>query len=526
MTTTWLPPVGNFRRDRSGTPTWTTRLTGAGRRPLVVVVIGVLLLAVVPRLILVAFGLPDMNQPDEPTNIVAGQVMVRTGTLVPYRYNYPSLLYDVIAIVLRAVKSLGVHVAQPLVQQVGIGIARTPDPHVVLALRLCTVVASLGTAAVVTVVLARRTRSATAAAVGGGLLAVSPLAVEAGIYIAPDAWTGLFCAVALGGALLVLRRGTATAYLLCGAGVGLAFGAKYNAALVGVALVLAHLLRHRGRAVFPRPMLLLLVGVLAAAVATVVATPGWLLQPHAVWDGLSFERTHYALGQAGHDGSAWSTYGSALLTREPLLLVLAVVGLAAAATETVPRGDDRARELRRRLPRAHRLAEGQLRPEPAARPTRSRPVGRLRGGGHRRARSRVRRVATVALVLGATAMLGLSAVQLARLRPSLEKPARVEAQHWIESHLPPRAPLVVEGYGPWLDPSVWTGVLAPFAAVDGPIPDDAAVVLTQEVDDRYLQDPGRYARKVSAYRVIRQKRCLAAHFGDHGRGIDILVPCP
>jgi hypothetical protein len=245
-----------------------------------------------------------------------------------------------------------------------------------------------------------------------------------------------------------------------------------------------------------------------------------------VWQGLSFERSHYALGQPGHDGSAWAEYASALVSREPLLLVLAVVGCVAvlsrrfrsetlvlsayAGAYLVLIGSQKVSFDRNLLPVLPALAL-------------------LAGFGvavvaeHG---ARVRRTGLVMLAVGVTAMLGLSTVQLARLRPTLEKPARVAAQRWIEGRLSPRAPIVVEGYGPWLDPSVWTGVLAPFAAVDGPIPDDAPVVLTQEVDDRYLRDPVRYARKVSAYRDIRAKRCLAAHFGGGGRGIDILVPCP
>ena len=317
-------PSGARHRDaRTDRRRWSRRSTAA-----LVCVLAVVLLAVIPRLFLVDFGLPDINHPDEPTNITVGETMVRHGTLIPGRYNYPSFLFDLIASVIKLAGLFGHELGStPIVRQMGLFVARSPDPGMVLALRLCSVAGSLAMAAVVTVVLLRTTGSRTAALVGGGLLALSPTAIESGVYVTPDTWTGLFCALALAGALAVLHRGSLWSYTWCGLAIGLAFGAKYNAVLVALALLAAHLLRHRRASLRLRALGALALSTAAALVTTLVITPAWLVEPRRVWKGLSYEIMHYSHGQPGHEGSAPVAYARALLGHEPLLLVLALLGV-------------------------------------------------------------------------------------------------------------------------------------------------------------------------------------------------------
>ena len=59
------------------------------------------------RLPIVDFGLPFLWHPDEPSNIAIGAAMVDHGSWNPHSFLYPSLLYDVVAIVGRVQRAFG-----------------------------------------------------------------------------------------------------------------------------------------------------------------------------------------------------------------------------------------------------------------------------------------------------------------------------------------------------------------------------------------------------------------------------------
>jgi hypothetical protein len=485
----------------------------------------VLLVGLVLRLILVGFGLPDLNHPDEPTNINVGVAMAQHGSLTPGRYNYPSFLSDVVAVGTRVHDTFGSRLDPDTVAAwQGFGIGHTDAPGFVRGLRLITVGGSLLMCLLVAVGAARVTGRRVAGLVAGLLLAVSPLAVESGVYITPDTWSGLFCAAALLGALAVYRRGSLSAYLLCGAAVGAAAGSKYNAALVGIALLTAFVLRRPTK----RAWLLLLAAAVAAVAVFVLTTPGAIIEPGKVFDGVVFEARHYQKGHPGYTGSAFVDYLGALLRSEAVAVVLALVGLIAAVRGRW-RGEVTVvgvfaiayfglvsvqnvhfdRNLLPVLPAVALLAgfgvAGVL-DRLAARP-RSGLVG-------------------ASVVIGLLVVAGVAGIrQDLGMRDRIDQPARVQARAWLATHLPVGAPIVRESYGPWLDSRQFPHVTTWTSATKAYLPPHvAAVVLTHDNAGRYLDNPTQYPIQAADYRRVEGSLCRAVRFDD-GPWIEILVPC-
>jgi 4-amino-4-deoxy-L-arabinose transferase-like glycosyltransferase len=161
-----------------------------------------------------------------------------------------------------------------------------------------------------------------AAALAGLVFAWSPLLVRLGRYATPDALMTALVAFGVWATAGVARHGRWRDYLLAGLAVGLAAGAKYNAALIFVMILVAHLLS--------RPKELGAWGrLLAAGGVSLVSFAAILAWPWADFDtflnGLRYEWRHYG---KGHDG-----FGCANAAQEALayLFGFALGPLAAAA---------------------------------------------------------------------------------------------------------------------------------------------------------------------------------------------------
>src|SRR2546423_903207 len=230
--------------------------------------VAVTLVALALRLPSVGFGLPAMLHPDEPTNLAVGTRMADNGDWNPHFFSYPSLLFDVVALIDRADRLIVGQLLTPsgLTSQ-NMGIARTTDPGIVLSIRLVTLALSVGICMVVYGVF-RRTTERRWTAVGCGLLAAtSPLLVTNGVFITPDTYAAFFALVALVSALAVLRRGAPRDYVLAGLAIGFAAGSKYDVVSASP-LVIAYALRQGRNMVRPRDLRLLLL-----AMAGVRASP-------------------------------------------------------------------------------------------------------------------------------------------------------------------------------------------------------------------------------------------------------------
>ncbi len=171
----------------------------------------VVLVAVVAaalRVSAVSSGVPFLWNPDEPTNLRVGAVMVDHVSWNPHYFSYPSMLYDVIAMVgwvQRVVggwhKGAGLayytyqHLTYHTYQNQGIN--RTMDPHLLIVLRSVTVLLSIGTCVVVWGLCYFVTRRWWVATLAGLLLAVSPLMVANSVVVTPDMYSAFFTALGL-----------------------------------------------------------------------------------------------------------------------------------------------------------------------------------------------------------------------------------------------------------------------------------------------------------------------------------------
>jgi hypothetical protein len=480
------------------------------------------------RLPAVGFGLPTMLHPDEPANIATGARMAANGDWNPHGFAYPSLMYDVEAIVDLGARLFTGHMLLPssFVSQ-DMGIDWTANPNIVLFLRLITVALSVGICLVAYGVV-RRITGRRWAAVGAGLLAAtSPLLVTNGVYVTPDTYSAFFAATAVAASLAVLRRGTRRDYVLAGLAVGFTAGSKYDI-IAALPVVVAYALREGRDSWRLRRMVPLGWGALAAVVGFAVTTPAAVFDTSAVVTGLNGELTHYATGHAGAQGGAFDYYLSLLVHDQPVLLpglavallaawrgrfrkeiivvaAFAVANFALISTETV-RFD---RDLLPVLP-ALMMLNGF-----AAVWVAELAVARW-PGIPRTGRLALTSVAVVGVLI--PALIGALGVPEA-----VDQAPRTETMAWLEAHVPKGSFVVNENYGPWIT-SGWYRVADVSYVLAVTLPaGPQAIIVTDEGSGRFLDQAG-YASEVADYKTLLTTYCVAAKF-TNGPWIEVLTPC-
>jgi len=253
----------------------------------------ILVLALALRVWGLAFGLPYIIQPDEPSVEDRALAMWLNGTANPHYFIYPSLYYDM--------QAGWAFLVGHVVGVVSPDVLRHPllhKPLYYLAGRLLTAV--VGTMTVFVVYLTGRLFSTRVGLLSALFLAVAAQHVEQSHYITVDATTGLFTILSAYCALRALRDGGAGPLLWGSVAAGLAAGVKYNAALALALPLLAALLQ--GDRPW-RSRLQLVAGATLLCGATFLLTT-----PYAILDHTSFLRdlhtisVHYATGHPGAEG--------------------------------------------------------------------------------------------------------------------------------------------------------------------------------------------------------------------------------
>jgi hypothetical protein len=497
------------------------------RRPATLGAVAVAMVAVLLRAPAVDFALPLLTHPDEPVNVQFGAGMSDRSDWNPQFFNYPSMLYDVIAVFTRVHDRLAGPPAEGVARilRQDFGVAMTSVPGLILALRWCTLLLSVAMCLLAYLVVWRATRRVLPALLAGLLLAVSPTAVTSGVFITPDTYSGVFAALALLGAVAVVREGRPRDYLLAGVGAGLAAGAKYNAAVVVVALIAAHVIRHPG-SWWRRPQIAL--GGVAAAVAFVALTPASVLDSGSFVAGALQEARHYATGHPGAEGGGSLWYYLGALRPEWLLLaggclsvlclrgryrretaVLLVFALAYGALISLQEVHF-ARNLLPLLP-ALAMLTGFAAAVGSDRLARvPRPAHRLLAGA-----------AGVVLAAG----LAVATLATAGVPRRLEERPRSHALQWLTTHVPAGSRVVVDSYGPYIPAGRYEVTSMRFVARRPRMPSGtAAVVIAELGSGRFLRQPGRYPDEVAGYQLLRSRYCLAGRWTD-GPWIEVLTPC-
>jgi 4-amino-4-deoxy-L-arabinose transferase-like glycosyltransferase len=248
----------------------------------------------------------------------------------PEFFRYPSLMFYIHLAVLTPFELFGDVIAM---ERISLGSAHADSPNLVWLLRLVTVAFAVAAVGAAMAIARRVSGGRVASVVTAVVLAVSPLMIEHSRYITTDMYAAAVATAAVGGALLVLRRGRPRDYALAGTFVGLAAGAKYNAVLVAVAVAVAHVLRDcdreaagaagRIRSVmrWDRARWLGFAGILALA-AFVTSTPHSILSFSDWKADVEFEIHHYSTGHPGAGGSTWTYYFRLLWETYGLLVVV------------------------------------------------------------------------------------------------------------------------------------------------------------------------------------------------------------
>jgi 4-amino-4-deoxy-L-arabinose transferase-like glycosyltransferase len=248
-----------------------------------VVILTIIATAALLRFYGLKWGLPNSvhdysYHPDEFLTVgAAGRVLTKR-TLDPGFYNYPALYIYLSAIAIAAGFAYG---------------AAAVLRNLYLLARIVT--ALMGTAAVAVTYWAGSVCFGFGAGIIGALmLCIAPIHVQHSHFATVDVPSTLFVAAALGFAGLVLRDGSWKSYLFGGAMAGLAAATKYNAGLVLLALIAAHLLRGGDWRRMLGGKLWAAVGCAAAAFVT--ANPVSVLHTDKFLYGIRYELQHAAQG--------------------------------------------------------------------------------------------------------------------------------------------------------------------------------------------------------------------------------------
>ena len=409
--------------------------------------------------------------------------------------------------------------------------ACTDDPSDVIVLaRAITVLFGLGTVLAL-FGLGKRIGNASHGLVAAAVLAVMPDHVAYGRVILVDLPLTFFCLLALTSLADIAGCRSNRSSMLAGLWIGLAASTKYTGALLVVPYVAAHLQVdwRRQRSVLSGLRLpSLWWGLGAAVVAFVLTSPYCLIDFHAFWADLGFERRHMAAGHFGLDpGGGPATYLEAVwrnfgLWLCPFLLVgsvsilkdrsrraawapialfcLAYVGIILTWSMHA------ARYLMPALPCLALFASYGL----------SIAVGELT--------SRMRRPAAWVLPsLTVLFLLPAGARSVGRVAEQLRTDSRTAAKEWIEANIPPESLVGMEFYSPIVDERLYHVLRIPFVVNEpdlaGPFydvrwyADCGHLVTSSGVSERYKSDPDRFGRQASFYAELEHTWLLVAEFG-------------
>lgn len=292
--------------------------------------VAILMLALGLRLHGVGFGLPALNDPDEPLFMMTALDMLRGHSLNPHWFGHPGTitLYS-IALVSLAVAGIGIATGRFASADAFVG-AVYADPGILfLPARLLIVLC--GVACVyLTWSIGRRIGGARIGLIAAAILAVDALHVGYSQIIRTDVQASVFMLLCTRAAIAIRLEGHRRAWLMAGLWAGLACATKWPAVLVIVNPLVAGLSRGRwSRRHLARVALI----PVAALVALFIASPFLLLDYPTVLRDLAGEARPIHPGATGAGPLAnlgWYLAGPIARSLGLAGLALAGIGLALA----------------------------------------------------------------------------------------------------------------------------------------------------------------------------------------------------
>lgn len=289
---------------------------------------GILVIAAALRLRGVDFGLPALNDPDEPLFMMSALDMLRNGTLNPGWFGHPgTVTLYCLALISAGVGAIGIATGR-FDGGEGFASAIYADPGIVfLPARIF--IAACGVACVyLTYRLGKRLADERLGLVAAAFLAVNAVHIEYSRIIRTDVQASIFMLLATLCTIAIARDGRRRDYILAGLCVGLAAATKWPAALIVAAPICAALMRARAR---PAELQRLALCGIAAVATLIVVSPYLLLDWQTALRDIAGEaRPHHpgAIGSGFLANLAWYATGPVLISMGGGGLALAAAGMA------------------------------------------------------------------------------------------------------------------------------------------------------------------------------------------------------
>jgi 4-amino-4-deoxy-L-arabinose transferase-like glycosyltransferase len=313
-------------------------------------------------------------------------------------------------------------------------------------------------------------------------------------------------------------------YLLTGAAVGLAASAKYNAAVVAVALVAAHLLAHRRPLRVWRP---LIAAACAAVCVFAIFNIGAVIHPVEFVRNAGGEGLHYSGDHFGNEGNSpafnagwlWQTFGVGLLVAALSFAApterarrTAIVAGSFVATYFVFLSAFPVRFARNLLPLTGSVAALVA-------------IGVFAVACLVRDRVPRRRVAGVSVVIAIAASFVLPSIGASAAMRSLDEDPWSATRHWIDDNVPEGSTVAVEAWGPYVDPeryrvvsTVSVGTTSLQWLSDAGV---AFAVLDSQRFEPFFDAPDENPEATALYELLTDPGCVA--FEAEGAGHRLVV---
>ncbi|TGM89992.1 ArnT family glycosyltransferase [Leptospira licerasiae] len=307
------------------------------------IIAGILVFAFILRFWGIDYDLPYILHPDEPTNFEVSRRMFAYGTLNPNFFAYPSLSFYANFLVIGPYYLYGkifgfIHTTYDILSPdiLAFGIAKTFQPNLILLSRLVSVIFGLGYV-LFSYLITRRLYSNRFIQFYSALaIACCPTIVTLSQQIIPDVSATFFILGAFYFSVLIFQEGKNWHYIAAGLFVGFAASCKYNAALIGIVVPAAHLLRNGisgWKNINPyKAGLFSILGFLLTSPYTYIERKLFLYQ-------LQSEAAHYANGHLGMEGNILHWYFNHLWENLYILFPFAIfqifLGLVRRSKESI-----------------------------------------------------------------------------------------------------------------------------------------------------------------------------------------------
>jgi 4-amino-4-deoxy-L-arabinose transferase-like glycosyltransferase len=489
------------------------------------IVTAIFVLGVIVRAWGIGYGLPFAFIADEPNYLTITLKMLKSGDWNPHWWLYPSLMFYVMAFALwlfyGVANILGISFAPvdlPLPQVITMGVGRFSELGEILIARGLVVLFSALTILVVYALARRIHPNRWTAVIAALLFALSGTVLDHSQIVNPDIYALLFSLVSFFFAIRSLDDSRIRNYVFAGFLAGLAAASKYNAGIIALAIVIAHIIQFGWRGFLRRE---LYIAAIAALIGFIISTPFVLLDWANFINGVQWQVSSYsAEGHAGQEGDAlrwyvdylwngetWVVIGAissavrALLTRskKQWVLVIYSVGYFVFVSVFYTRN---ARTIMPILPYLYVLAAISLVDASEwliqAKRWRREIVGAC--------------AAMMVLLAIVSPIQGAIAMNNRLTQPDAREPARL----WIEQNVPPQSRIVVEAYAPFIDSQRFV-VHGEYSLIDKPLEWYAQngfeyVVASYGSYGRFYEDAARYPKEKNQYDTLFSSMQLIKQF--------------